>query len=220
MSCALFRPVLGLRAPAKRLLPAFLPPLRASAFTTAVQTDSNPSITTTRRPPPSATTAPPRPVQPPDTPTRRTSGPTAEPATQKPQTPVASDPSVARLLPLLRAQPSHYITVHIHARPYLVTPGDRIRLPFRMPGVRPGDLLRLDRASVLGSRDYTLRGAPYLDDRVFECRAVVLGTETEPLRVKVKKKRRNRHARHVKSKHHYTILRLSELKILGPEVLD
>lgn len=120
------------------------------------------------------------------------------------------------LLPLLRAQPGHYITAHIHGFPYLVTPGDQVRLPFRMPGVLPGDVLRLDRASVLGSRDYTLKGAPWIDDSLFECRAVVLGTESEPLRVKVKTKRRNRRAQRVTSKHKYTVLRISELKILEP----
>ena len=121
--------------------------------------------------------------------------------------------SVRNLLPFLAAQPGHYITVHIHGFPYLVQPGDKIRLPFRMPGVLPGDVLRLNRASVIGSRDYTMKGAPHIDERVFECRATVLGVESEPLRIKVKKKRRQRRARTVKSKHRYTILRISELNI-------
>lgn len=117
------------------------------------------------------------------------------------------------LLPLLAAQPGHYITVHIHGRAYLVTEGDSVRLPFKMPGVAPGDVLRLTRASALGSRDFTLRGAPYVDDRLFECRAVVTGTESEPMRVKIKKKRRCRRAKHVRSKHRYTMLRISEVKV-------
>ena len=121
-----------------------------------------------------------------------------------------------KLLPLLRAQPGHYVTAHIHGFPYLVTAGDSVRLPFKMPGVGPGDVLRLDRASVLGSRDYTLKGSPWIDGRLFECRAVVLGTESEPLRVMVKKKRRTRRAQRVASKHKYTVIRISELKILDP----
>lgn len=108
------------------------------------------------------------------------------------------------------------MTAHIHGFPYLVTAGDSVRLPFKMPGVVPGDVLRLDRASVLGSRDYTLRGAPWVDPRLFECRAVVLGTESEPLRVKVKTKRRNRRSQRVTSKHKYTVLSISEIKILDP----
>lgn len=82
-----------------------------------------------------------------------------------------------------------------------------------MPNVQPGDVLRLNRASVLGSRDFTLKGAPYVDERLFECRVRVLGTESEPLRIKEKTKRRNRHVKRVKSKHKYTILRVMEIKV-------
>lgn len=122
-------------------------------------------------------------------------------------------PSVRELLPLLAAQPSHFVTTHIHARPYLVTAGDIVRLPFQMPGVVPGDVLRLNRASAIGSRDYTLKGAPYVDERLYECRAIIMGTESEPLRKKTKTKRRNRKVKTVQSKLRFTIMRISELKI-------
>ncbi|UNI14986.1 hypothetical protein JDV02_001561 [Purpureocillium takamizusanense] len=136
-----------------------------------------------------------------------------------PAPPVAD--SVRSLLPLLAAQPGgHYVTVHIHGFPYLVQEGDQVRLPFRMPGVLPGDVLRLNRASVLGSRDYTLKGAPHVDERLFECRATVLGVESEPLRIKVKTKRRQRRKKQAKSKHRYTILRISELNIKTLEEID
>lgn len=82
-----------------------------------------------------------------------------------------------------------------------------------MPGVVPGDVIRLNRATALGSRDYTLKGAPYIDERLFECRATVMGTEAEPLRIKEKTKRRNRKVKTVKSKHKFTVLRISEIKI-------
>ncbi|KAG0648173.1 Aconitase 2 [Hyphodiscus hymeniophilus] len=135
-------------------------------------------------------------------------------------TPTILDPSVKELLPLLAAQPSHYISAHIHGRPYLVTAGDIVRLPFRMPGVVPGDILRLNRASSLGSRDYTLKGAPYIDERIFECRARVMGTEAEPMRYKEKTKRRNRKVKTVKSKHKFTILRIAEVKINNLEDIE
>lgn len=89
-----------------------------------------------------------------------------------------------------------------------------------MPGVVPGDVLRLTRASALGSRDYTLKGAPWVDERVFECRARVLGTEAEPMRLKEKTKRRNRKVKTVRSKHKFTILRLSELRVKGLEEIE
>lgn len=88
-----------------------------------------------------------------------------------------------------------------------------------MPNVQPGDVLRLNRASVLGSRDFTLKGTPYVDERLFECRVRVLGTEAEPLRIKEKTKRRNRHVKRVKSKHKYTVLRVMEVKVRPLEEL-
>lgn len=175
---------------------------------------------------------------------------------------------------MLRAQSPHYVTVHIHGFPYLLTEGDTLRLPYLMPGVEAGDVLRLNRAINLGSRDYTLKAPPaaprvrspttsttmvldptnghlastsrvmdvatshssseaphfvphiakgkhaYIDDRLFECRAVVMGTESEPMRTKEKKKRRQRHLKTVKSKHRFTILKIKELRIKSLEELD
>jgi large subunit ribosomal protein L21 len=89
-----------------------------------------------------------------------------------------------------------------------------------MHGVAPGDVLRLNRASSLGSRDYTLKGTPYLDERIFECRARVMGTEAEPMRIKEKKKRRIRRTKTVKSKHKYTILRIAEIKVKTVEEIE
>lgn len=146
-----------------------------------------------------------------------------------------------------------------------------------MHGVEPGDVIRLDRATNLGSRDYTLKagaagpkpksptmqttqlldpttgtasseshvmpfgegnnagavgGAPhfiphiakgrtgYLDDRLFVCRAVVMGVESEPLRVKEKTKRRQRRVKKVKSKHRFTILKIREVRVRGEEEIE
>jgi large subunit ribosomal protein L21 len=137
---------------------------------------------------------------------------------------------IRTLLPLLHLQPAHYITAHIHGRPYLLTAGDTLRLPFRMPHVTPGDILRLNRATHIGSRDYTLKAAEpvkgnadhvkkvfYLDERLFTCRARVVGVESEPLRVEEKTKRRQRHVKHVKSKLHFTVLKISDLEVKSLE---
>ncbi|OAL07409.1 hypothetical protein IQ06DRAFT_10862 [Phaeosphaeriaceae sp. SRC1lsM3a] len=139
-------------------------------------------------------------------------------------------PTIRQLLPLLQTQPAHYITSHIHGRPYLVTKGDTIRLPFLMPDVRPGDVLRLNRATHIGSRDYTLKAPEpvkgnadhtkkvfYLDERMYTCRARVVGVESEPLRVEEKTKRRQRHVKHVKSKMRFTVLRISDLEVKSLE---
>lgn len=146
------------------------------------------------------------------------------------------NPSIQALLPLLKAQPPHYITIHIHNKPFLVTLGDKITLPFRILGLSPGDVLRLNRASLLGSRDYTLKSGfvarrtkddaalgvkprreTWIDERLFLCRAVVLGEEVEPERIKEKTKQRQRKVKRVRSQHTYTVLRISELKVFGLE---
>ena len=88
-----------------------------------------------------------------------------------------------------------------------------------MPNVHAGDILRFNRASVIGSRDFTLKGTPYIDERMFECRVRVLGVDAEPLRIKEKTKRRQRHVRRVKSKHKYTLMRVMDVKIKTVEEL-
>jgi hypothetical protein len=149
--------------------------------------------------------------------------------------PLVLSKSVQQLLPALQAQKPHYMTAHIHRFPYLITEGDTLRLPFHMSGVNPGDVLRLNRASLLGSRDYTLKagttraemydGKPskntqYLDERMFECRACVMGVESGPLFSKEKTKRRNRMVKTVHSKHRYTVLKIAEVKVKSLEELQ
>jgi large subunit ribosomal protein L21 len=226
MSRALLRSVLELRAPITRLTPsssllrptAAAPAVVAAATAPAArffnqtaqhieptQQQPDPTILTQQPALPSSTSSFQQPQKP---------LPTQPPP--PPATPLSE--SARTLLPVLAAQPGHYITILIHGRPYLVTEGDSVRLPFKMPGVEPGNILRLTRASVLGSRDLTLRGAPYVDERLFECRAVVTGTESEPMRAMVKKKRRCRRKLTVKSKHRYTMLRICELRVRGEAV--
>ena len=89
-----------------------------------------------------------------------------------------------------------------------------------MPRVQAGDVLRLTCASSIGSRDYTLRGAPYLDERLFECRATVVGMEAEPMRFLEKTKRRNRKVKTVKSKHRFTVLKVKELRVRSVEEVE
>lgn len=142
----------------------------------------------------------------------------------------ALTPSIKKLLPLLHSQPTHYATIHIHGHPYLVTLGDTIRLPFLMPHAKPGDILRLNRATHIGSRDYTLKAPEakkgtadeskkvyYLDERLWWGRATVVGIESEPMRVIEKTKRRQRHVRKVKTKLRYTVIRIGELGVKSLE---
>ncbi|MCJ1383199.1 hypothetical protein MMC17_006312 [Xylographa soralifera] len=229
ISCSLRRAAVDTQWQTLALPPTFLLPLRARISTTpsfiessSPQTPFLPSQHATE--PPSSTRASPRTqfsvsrsaVQnhPP------TSPPEQQPISPNPAAPIPLSSTVRELLPLLRVQPSHYITAHIHARPYLLTAGDTVRLPFHMPKVKAGDVLRLNRASSIGSRDYTMRGAPYLDERLFECRATVVGVEAEPMRFVEKTKRRNRKVKTVKSKHRFTVLKVKELNIRSVEEVE
>ncbi|KAG9231654.1 ribosomal protein L21-like protein [Amylocarpus encephaloides] len=165
---------------------------------------------------------PPQAIDPSQLPFRKLPPPRRAPPTQPESIamPLILDSTIREMLPLLSTQPSHYVNIHIHGKPYLVTAGDTVRLPFHMPGVVPGDVLRLNRATALGSRDYTLKGTPYIDERLFECRARITGTESEPMRTKEKKKRRNRRINTVKSKLRFTVMTISELKINRLEDLE
>lgn len=200
------------------LPPAFLLPWHAQ-LSTATNTTSQPPPATAFKPQkpspatPSAATIPSLPLAPSNT-AHQHSGlplspqprPTAPAPTLKPPPP---------LLTSLAAQPPHYIIAHLHARPYLLTAGDKLRLPFYLANAPIGTILRFNRASALGSRDYTYRGSPWVDERFFVCRMRVMGVEGEPMRVVKKTKRRQRHVKTVKSKMRFTILRCVELRILG-----
>ena len=86
-----------------------------------------------------------------------------------------------------------------------------------MPSAPPGTILRLTRASAIGSRDYTFRGQPWVDEKHFICRARVIGVEGEPMRVEKKTKRRQRRVKTVKRKMRFTVLRCFEVKVLNGE---
>ncbi|KAI4266611.1 MAG: hypothetical protein LQ337_008727, partial [Flavoplaca oasis] len=155
------------------LPPTFLLPLRArlSTITNTTSpepqpqsyhpTNSPPSPSKLHHVPPSQRPEPSSSPQPLNTPssTSTTHTPTQSLLSQalQPAFPPTNS-KIPALLPLLAAQPPHYITAHVHARPYLLTEGDTLRLPFLMPRAPVGTILRLNRASMLGSRDYTLRG--------------------------------------------------------------
>ncbi|TAQ83327.1 hypothetical protein B7494_g8347 [Chlorociboria aeruginascens] len=208
LSRTIRKSIFGTRIPISALPPTFLLPIRSRYFNATTQHVESPTGDSeiSETPTDSLVTS--------STINATSKIPSSIPSKPAPNTaPMALDSSIQEMLPLLAAQTSHFITAHIHARPYLVTAGDIVRLPFHMPGVIPGDILRLNRASALGSRDYTLKGAPYLDERLFECRATVMGTEAEPLRIKKKTKQRNRKVKTVKSKHKFTILRIAEVKV-------
>ncbi|KXG45848.1 uncharacterized protein PGRI_047040 [Penicillium griseofulvum] len=146
------------------------------------------------------------------------------PIAKQPVAPTFTSPlkvtkSLMSQLPHLAGQKPHYLVAQLHARPYLLTEGDHIRLPFLMPNVKAGDILRFNRASALGSRDFTMKGSPTIDERIYECRVRVTGVDSEPLRIKEKTKRRQRHVKQAKSKHRYTLMRVMDVRVKTPDEL-
>lgn len=133
--------------------------------------------------------------------------------------PLKVSKALLETLPFLHAQKNHYITALLHARPYLVTAGDELKLPFRMPNVQPGDVLRFNRATALGSREFTLKGSPLVDERLFECRVRVLGCDGGPMMIKEKTKRRQRHVKQARSKHRHTLLRIMDVRVKSVDEL-
>lgn len=126
----------------------------------------------------------------------------------------------------LALQPRLYARVHLFDKAYLVTRGDVVHLPVTLKQVAVGDTLALSAVSSLGSRDYTLAARPptkgdgdggrsYLDPALFICSATVIEHTKQPMVTTIKKKRRNRHAKAVKRKQPYTVLRITELESLN-----
>lgn len=205
------------------LPPAFLLPFRANLSTANTTTTVPPNNSThpyqqTLQHSPSPNTA----IPPITTTTKLTPPSPHSPTSHLPQSAATSplpsfSPSPAphppTLLPLLAAQPPYYIVAHLHDRPYLLTAGDVLRLPFHLPNAAPGTILRLNRASVIGSRDYSYRGKPWVDETFFVCRVRVIGVEGEPMRIIKKTKRRQRYVQTVKRKMRYTVVRCLELEV-------
>ena len=122
-------------------------------------------------------------------------------------------------LPLLNplraiaSQPPFYMVIHINAVPFTVTANDKVRLPFLMKDAAVGATLRLTHVSTIGTRNYTLKGNPFIDEAAFTVRARVMEHTKEPFREWFKGQQRQRHKKRVTSKHPYTVLRICQLDV-------
>ncbi|ORY85769.1 ribosomal protein L21-like protein [Protomyces lactucae-debilis] len=116
----------------------------------------------------------------------------------------------------LRLQPRQFAKMRIDGKAYTITNGDVIHLPTRLKNTSVGDTLRLTHAIMVGSRDFTIRGQPFVKEDLFECSATVIEHTKQPMLRTIKKKRRNRHAKLVESKQPYTVLRINKIQIHEP----
>ena len=127
------------------------------------------------------------------------------------QTPVRclhTQPSSATsALTLIRSQPSQYAVTAVAGRKYLLAPRDLLTVP-RLNDVAVGDVLELDNVHELGSREYTLRGAPYLSSDVVKITATVVEHTKGQMERIVKKKRRKGYKKTIQHKQTYTRLRI------------
>lgn len=105
-----------------------------------------------------------------------------------------------------------YAIFRIHNRPYLVTEGDKVILPFKLKQADVGDTLNLTDVITLGSRNYKLIDYP-IDHSIYTLKATVLEKTKRAFEVREVTKRRNRKVRHATSKGDLTVIRISELKI-------
>jgi len=115
--------------------------------------------------------------------------------------------SAASALTLIRSQPSQYAVTAVAGRKYLLAPRDLLTVP-RLNDVAVGDVLELDNVHELGSREYTLRGAPHLSPDVVKITATVVEHTKGQLERIVKKKRRKGYKKTIQHKQTYTRLRI------------
>ncbi|SCU83148.1 LADA_0C09824g1_1 [Lachancea dasiensis] len=106
-----------------------------------------------------------------------------------------------------------YAILRIHNRPYLVTRGDKVILPFKLKQAEVGDILNLNDVTTIGSRNFKIVDAP-IDPSLYNLRATVLEKTKRPMRIREVTKRRNRKVRHAVSKPDLTVLRISELSLV------
>lgn len=105
-----------------------------------------------------------------------------------------------------------YAEFRIHGRPYVVTEGDKVILPYKVNNAEVGDILNLTDVRAIGSRNYKLVDEP-VDPSLYTLKATVLEKTKRKFEIREVTKRRNRKVRHAKSKGDLTMIRISELTV-------
>lgn len=123
--------------------------------------------------------------------------------------------SIQEALTLLRSQNNHYIIADLKGRSYLLTKNDILTLP-RLNDVQVGDRLELSLIREIGSRDFTLRGSPYIgSDETLP--VSVYATVIEHKKAKMidvtKFKKRKNYRRLLHHKQTHTVLRIGDIHI-------
>ncbi|KAJ2487309.1 hypothetical protein IWW37_005308 [Coemansia sp. RSA 2050] len=112
----------------------------------------------------------------------------------------------------LRDQQKYYATVVIKGRPFTVTQNDIIVMD-RIQELELGDSLALNQVTELGSRDYTIKGQPFIDSSLFKIEATVIEHPDGKLFTVTKKKRRTAHQKVTYHRNRHTMLRVSTIDV-------
>ncbi|KAJ2459697.1 hypothetical protein GGF42_001310 [Coemansia sp. RSA 2424] len=112
----------------------------------------------------------------------------------------------------LREQQKYYATVVIKGRPFTVTQNDIIVMD-RIKELELGDSLALNQVTELGSRDYTIKGQPFVDCGLFKVEATVIEHPDGKLFTVTKKKRRTAHQKITYHRNRHTMLRVSAINV-------
>jgi large subunit ribosomal protein L21 len=112
----------------------------------------------------------------------------------------------------IRDQLRFYAVAEIAGRPLLITKNDLVTVN-RLRDVSVGDVLKLDKVRELGSKDYVLRGQPYVNEQLFNIQATVVEHTKSKMISIVKKKRRKNYKRTISHKQTHTVLRISNVDV-------
>ncbi|OZJ04665.1 hypothetical protein BZG36_02885 [Bifiguratus adelaidae] len=123
-----------------------------------------------------------------------------------------STSTLADSLQKLRSQPNYFCVVDIVGRPFLVTKNDLVILP-RLADVKLGDILDLHQVREIGSKDYSLKGGPYVDKTLVDVKAVVVEQPKSEMIEIFKKKRRKGYQRTIRHKQTHTVLRITHVGV-------
>lgn len=105
-----------------------------------------------------------------------------------------------------------YAVFRIHNRPYVVTKGDKVILPFKVKNAEVGDTLNLTDVRTIGSRNFKLVDEP-IDPSLYTLKATILEKTKRKFEIREVTKRRNRRVRHAKSKGDLTMIRISDFSV-------
>ncbi|KAJ2082684.1 hypothetical protein H4R24_001434 [Coemansia sp. RSA 988] len=128
------------------------------------------------------------------------------------RTPIEWSSKTADLVSRLREQQKYYATVVIKGRPFTVTQNDIIVMD-RIKDLELGDSLALNQVTELGSRDYTIKGQPFVDPSLFRIEATVIEHPDGKQFTITKKKQRTAHQKITYHRNYYTMLRVALIDV-------